>query len=264
MTQDLHRDVPEKLLSRRRVWERKRALRTLYRFWAELLRSCLPDDGPHLEAGTGSGTLAPWIGPMFHSDIQVAPWLDLVANVHHLPLRSGRLGGCVGVDIIHHLTDPHAFFDELTRVLRPGGRGVFIEPYITPLSRLIWSFHEEPICFDRYQEDPASDNPWQGNSAMANILFIRERADWPIRHPHLELLYLRPFSLFHVLAREYRSYSLAPARLIAALIRSEWLLPRPLMSLLALRTLVVLQRSPIDAEPGSSDAPPVIPLNHYH
>ena len=264
MTQDLHRDVPEKLLSRRRVWERKRALRTLYRFWAELLRSWLPDDGPHLEVGTGSGTLAPWIGPMFHSDIQVAPWLDLVANVHHLPLRSGRLGGCVGVDIIHHLTDPHAFFDELTRVLRPGGRGVFIEPYITPLSRLIWSFHEEPICFDRYQEDPASDNPWQGNSAMANILFIRERADWPIRHPHLELLYLRPFSLFHVLAREYRSYSLAPAGLIAALIRSEWLLPRPLMSLLALRTLVVLQRSPIDAEPGSSDAPPVIPLNHYH
>ena len=30
-----------------------------------------PDNGPHLEVG-GSGTLAPWIGPVFHSDIQVA------------------------------------------------------------------------------------------------------------------------------------------------------------------------------------------------
>ena len=85
---------------------------------------------------------------------------------------------------------------------------------------------------------------------MANILFTRERADWPTRHPHLELLYLRPFSLFHVLAREYRSYSLAPAGLLAMLIRSEWRIPRPLMSLLALRTLVVLRRRPGDSMPS--------------
>ncbi len=261
MTRSLHQDVPEQLLARRRVWERKGALRAVYRSWAQLLHSWLPEDGPHLEVGTGGGALAPWIGPMFHSDIQVAPWLDLVANVHHLPLQSGRLGGCVGVDIIHHLTDPHAFFDELTRVLRPGGRGVFIEPYITPLSRVLWSFHYEAICFDRYQEDPNSDDPWQGNSAMANILFTRERADWPTRHPHLEIIYMRPFGLFYTLAREYRSYSLAPAGLIAALIRSEWHIPRPLMSLLALRTLVVLRRSPTRcyAKPDSSDVPPVVP-----
>ena len=250
MNRSLHQDGPEQLLARRRVWERKRALRAVYRFWAQLLHSWLPDNGPHLEVGTGSGTLAPWIGPVFHSDIQVAPWLDLVANVYRLPVQSGRLGGCLGVDILHHLAHPHTFFDELTRVLRPGGRGVFIEPYVTPLSRLIWSFHDEAICFDRYQENPTSDDPWQGNIAMANILFTRERADWPTRHPHLELLYLRPFSLFHVLAREYRSYSLVPAGLLAMLIRSEWLIPRPLMSLLALRTLVVLRRSPGDSMPS--------------
>ena len=254
MTRDLHRDVPEKILSRRRIWERKRALRAVYRSWAQLLRSWLPDDGPHLEVGTGGGPLAPWIGPVFHSDIQVAPWLDLVASAHDLPVQSGRLGGCLGVDILHHLTDPHAFFDELTRVLRPGGRGAFIEPYITPLSWLIWSIHEEAVCFDRYQENPTSDDPWQGNSAMANILFTRERADWPARHPHLEIICLRPFGLFYVLAREYRSYSLMPAKLLTALICGEWRIPRPLMSLLALRTLVVLQRSPGDAMPGRATA----------
>ena len=242
-TSSVH-DVPAQLMARRRVWQRKRSLRAVYQHWAQLMRPWLPD-GPLLEVGTGSGTLSAWVGSVFQSDIQVAPGLDLAADVHSLPLQSGCLGGCLGVDVIHHLADPHSFFDELTRVLRPGGRGIFIEPYISPLSHLAYGvLHHESICFDQYQENLASDDPWQGNLAMANILFTHERTVWPTRHPNLRVIHLRPFDLFQVLACGYKKYSLAPwPELLAVLMRSEWLVPRPLLSRIAFRTLVVLQRS---------------------
>ena len=57
-------------------------LQAVYRYWAQLLHSWLPDDGPYLEVGTGSGTLADYVGSVFQSDIQVAPWLDLVTDIH--------------------------------------------------------------------------------------------------------------------------------------------------------------------------------------
>lgn len=237
--------VPEQLLARRRVWERKRVLRAVYRYWAQLIRAWLPDDGPYLEVGTGSGTLADYVGSVFQSDIQVAPWLDLVTDIHHLPVQSGRLSGCLGIDVIHHLADPHAFFTELARVLRPGGRGIFIEPYVSPFSYPVYRLmHDEPICFGRYQEHSTHDDPQQGNTAMANILFERERADWPTRHTHLKLVQSRPFGLFQILAGGFRKHSLLPwPRLLTVLNRSEWVVPQPLMSLLAFRMLVVLQRS---------------------
>ena len=245
MTATTAQRIPEPLLARRRVWERKRVLRAVYRYWAQLIRSWLPNEGPHLEVGSGSGTLSDYVGAVFQSDIQVAPWMDLVADIHRLPVRPGLLSGCLGVDVIHHLADPHAFFVELARVLRPGGRGIFIEPYVSPLSYPVYRLmHDESLCFGRYQEHATHDDFQQGNSAMANILFERERADWPTRHPHLKLIQSRPFGLFQILAGGFRKHSLLPwPGLLTALNRSEWFVPQLLMSLLAFRMLVVLQRS---------------------
>ena len=97
------------------------------------------------------------------------------------------------------------------------GRPRRLYPGHSPVA-LIWSFHDEAICFDRYQERRPI-----GATSRWRTLFTRERADWPTASSPVAL---PGFSL--VLAREYRSYSLVPAGLLAMLIRSD--IPRPLLS----------------------------------
>ena len=112
--------------------------------------------------------------------------------------------------MLHHLRDPHLFFDEAARVLRPGGRLLMIEPYITPISYLGYRFlHHETICFDAYQQSKSKDDPWEGNLAMANIVFSRERNHWPKRHPTLRIVFKRKFSILDFqLACGFKPYAL--------------------------------------------------------
>lgn len=50
-----------------------------------------------------------------------------VADAHRIPLRPGCVDVAVGIAILHHL-DLDRAVDELTRVVRPGGRVIMAEP----------------------------------------------------------------------------------------------------------------------------------------
>ena len=61
------------------------------------------------------------------------------------------------------------FLREAARVLRPGGRLLLMEPYITPVSYVGYKLlHHEDICFNRYHRRVVKYDPWSGNLAMAN------------------------------------------------------------------------------------------------
>ena len=67
-------------------------------------------------------------------------------------LRNG-LGMSVAQQYSESLRDPHALIDEASRVLRPGGRLLAIEPYITPVSYVGYKLlHHEDIWFQDYQK----------------------------------------------------------------------------------------------------------------
>jgi hypothetical protein len=68
-------------------------------------------DGTTLELGGGIGNLEK-IASLISSDIQFAPWLDLVADAQKLPF--------VMLNVLHHIEFPSLLFSEAVRVLRPG------------------------------------------------------------------------------------------------------------------------------------------------
>ena len=75
----------------------------------------------------------------------------------------------VGLDVLHHLPDPAAFFCEAARVLAEGGRLSLVEPWITPLSWVVYRFFHQENCrlsVDPWQPFPAGKDSFDGDAAV--------------------------------------------------------------------------------------------------
>jgi hypothetical protein len=77
------------LLGYRAVWDQKPVLRTVYNdMFDRIAAACV--DGVTLELGGGVGNLKEKVTSLISSDIQFAPWLDLVADAQRLPSIPAR------------------------------------------------------------------------------------------------------------------------------------------------------------------------------
>jgi len=208
MASSTHEEAARQHMARRGVWEEKYAIRACYRGWFERLRPFIAA-GTSLEVGAGSGHFKTLWPELIESDVVATPYVDLVADGMFLPVAAGSLSNILVVDLLHHLADPHVFFDEAVRVLRPGGRVLAVEPYITPLSWVGYRLlHHEDIYFGGYHRSKDKADPWEGNLAVPNLLFGREAGDWPRRHPELRIVHERRFSLFDFqLAGGFKPYA---------------------------------------------------------
>ena len=197
-------------------------------------------------AGGGLETIA---DDVVTTDVLPAPWLDTVADAHALPFADASFANIAMLDVLHHLSAPRAFFDEAVRVLRPGGRLVMIEPAITPVSRIFYTwFHPEPVVMDAdplaaAAPDPDSD-PFDANQAIPTLLFLRQREALADAVPELSLRSVRLLSLFaYPLTGGFRPWSLIPRAAVAPMLRLEDRLAPVLGRLMAFRLFVVLERS---------------------
>lgn len=233
----------EQHLARRRIWEAKYAIRACYAGWMERLRPFIVA-GRSFEVGAGSGHMKTLWPGLIESDVVATPYVDVVADGMRLPVADGCLGNLLVIDLLHHLRDPHAFFDEAARVLRPGGRVLAIEPHISPLSWLGYRLlHHEDIYFGGYHRSSAKDDPWEGNLALPNILFGREASTWPQRHPTLRILHRRRFSLLDFqMAGGFKPYAFVGRQRLYDLLLTLDRRLDPLGFLLAFRILVVIER----------------------
>ena len=138
-------DADPRLAAHRRVWQKKPALRKIYADYYRRI-TCHCTNGQTLEIGAGSGHIREHMDQVFMADILPAEWLDVAADAQQLPFGDESLSNIVMVDVLHHIERPTALFDEVTRVLRPGGKMVMLDPAITIGSWPIYKFlHSEPV-----------------------------------------------------------------------------------------------------------------------
>ena len=201
-----------------------------------------------LEIGGGSGNLKEFAPRVVSTDILLAPWLDAVADAQALPFRDGTFDSVVMVDVLHHLESPRSFLREASRVLRPRGRIVVIEPAITPLSWIVYRFfHQEPVMLG---QDPLADvatdpnrDPYDANSAVPTLLFGRHRQRLADEFPELVVRQVRLLSLLaYPLSGGFKSWSLLSPALVAPMLRLERALEPVLGRLMAFRLLAVVER----------------------
>jgi len=193
---ELDVDDPRTTEFRRDIIRRKPFLQALYTEWYELVAREI--SGPRvLELGSGAGFLPQSIT----SEILFVRGVDLICDGTALPVRDRSLDALVLIDVMHHVAQPRAFFREAMRALRPGGRVVMIEPWVTPWSRFVYStVHREPFRPDASEWEFPPAGPLSGaNGALPWIVFARDRRRFEREFPELRVSTIRPMMPFRYL-----------------------------------------------------------------
>jgi SAM-dependent methyltransferase len=178
----------ERLLEHRQIWAEKPVLARVYRPWFEALLAQIPPGGRALEVGAGPGFLAQEArrsradARLLAMDVLQAPWNDLVGDGLRLPVGDGRLDTVLGLDLVHHLARPAAFFTEVARTLAPGGRLAVVEPWVTPLSFPVYRWLHQEGCrpgldpWDPFGVGEGTKDAFDGDAAVVWSLVRRTSA----------------------------------------------------------------------------------------
>jgi SAM-dependent methyltransferase len=231
------------------VWKHKPVLRVIYDdLYDRLAAACLP--GPTIEIGGGIGNFKKRLGEVVTTDIQFAPWLDCVADAQRLPFAGACAANIVMVDVLHHIEFPAAFFREVERILRPGGRAVMVEPAITWGSALFYRLlHHEPVRASAAVlaegRPNAARDPYDSNQAMPTILATRDRALFHQQFPTLRISHVDWFAFAaYPLSGGFQRWSLLGANAARRLLRIERGMERLLGRHAGFRMLIVIEKMP--------------------
>jgi SAM-dependent methyltransferase len=221
-------------------------LREIYQneFFDRLTRWRVP--GPTLEIGGGPGYYKEEQPDIVSSDILPTRWLDLVADCQQIPFADASFANIVGLDVFHHIGDPLNFLCETQRVLRPGGRLVLVEPWITPFSYLVYRYMHQEDCFLSWQPGDTLGNdkdPFEANGAQPFLVFQRHWQRVEPSVPSLRVRQIERFSLFaYLLSFGFKPLNLLPAPFYPVVSSMERL-SQPLWEpLAALRALIVVEK----------------------
>jgi SAM-dependent methyltransferase len=135
-------------------------------------------DTKALELGCGAGFLQLFVDhPVTLSDVEKRPWVNRVVDAMKLPELNEQFDVVICSHMIHHLSSPMRFFDDLAHIVKPGGL-VLINEIHTSLSMrfLLWLMRHEGWSYDVNVFDPnavANDprDPWSANCAIPQMLW---------------------------------------------------------------------------------------------
>jgi len=235
----------EILRRHREVWKKKEILREIYRQWYRLIVENMIG-GRSLEIGGGGGHFKEFFPKIISSDYTFCDWLDLSLDAHNLPFAGGGLGNIVMIDILHHLASPPLFFHEAQRTLKKGGRLILLEPFVSPLSYIIYNyFHQERVDFRQEVFDSPlhEKDPFDGNLAIPSLIFSKRSDRFRAAFPGLKIIEKKYLSFItYPLSGGFDHGSLIPASSIRLFSILEKII-RPFGRLFAFRILVVIEKT---------------------
>ena len=231
------------------IWESDLVLQRFYKDLWDMTMSAVTG-APVIELGGGGGFIRQYYPDVITSDLNRFPCTQLVCNATRLPFRAGSVGSLIAVAFFHHCVNPKQLFDEVQRVLKPSGRFVIFDPYISLLSRLVYALGTEEDC--DLSQPPFETAPGkaripllEANIAKATIIFKKNRPLFEKLYPSLRIVSVDRVNLLrHIIAGSCLQKSPFPA----------WLYPvagwvdralNPMSKFTAISVRVVLEKTEV-------------------
>ena len=202
--------------------------------------------GKTLEIGSGPGFFKEFFSQAILLDIVPNPWIDVVADGVSLPFKKESIDTIIFVDVLHHMADPISFLKEAQRVLKPKGRLILEEPYVSKLSYLVYKIHHEGMdlnCAQRDYKLKRGKKALEADLAVPTIMFGSGFKRLKKKIPHLKLIFIDKYDYFlHLLYGNFSYKQLLPSFLYQPLRVIEKKLPF-LKEILSFKILVVLEKT---------------------
>lgn len=203
LTRGMDVDDPATTSLRRRIVESKPFLRKIYEEWYGKVLANLPEGpGAVVEIGAGAGFLKSRFPELVASEVFACQGVDAVLDARRLPFAAASVRAIVMTDVLHHIPDVGQFFAEACRTLRPGGRILMVEPWVSRWSTFIYqNFHPEPFLPEAAGWGFPATGPLSGaNGAIPWIVFERDADRFRAQWPGLRVAEIAPFMPFRYLA----------------------------------------------------------------
>jgi SAM-dependent methyltransferase len=139
------------------------------------------DHGVELAAGIGAARDFVRCGSLLLTDLEGGDWLDVTGvDATSTPFEDGRFDFVLVSNALHHVASPVRVFDEVARILKPGGLLLVRDVRCSLLQRLAarvtrvegYDYGVDVFDRDAVLSDPA--NPWSANNAVPDLLFDDE------------------------------------------------------------------------------------------
>ena len=234
-----------------RMLARKPVLREVFHAFHHLFdaldKRFLSGAGTRVELGAGVSPMRDSYADVLATDIVAGPRLDRVLDAENMDLPDASVHALFGQNCFHHFPHPDRFFDELDRVLAPGGGAVLLEPYHGPFASFLFKrlFATEGYDKDYPSWETPASGPMNGaNQALSYLVFVRDRALFEAKHPSLKIVHQETCGnwLQYLVSGGLNFRQLCP-NWAAPLVRgAQWLLS-PLNRWLALHHVVALRKA---------------------
>lgn len=249
---NLDLDSDHRMEIHRKIQSKKRMIREVFKEFHErfhsLDRRFFFGEGIEIEIGAGIAPMRESYPSVLATDIVQGPDLDFVLDAENMTKLSDHSVRVIfGQNCFHHFPHPERFFEELERVLVPGGGAILLEPYYGILASFVFKhiFTNEDFDKDCLTWDAPQSGPMKGaNQALSYIVFKRDVKRFLVKYPFLAIVH-------HELLGNYPRYLLSgglnfrqllPDCCIPAIKRLENILS-PLSTLLSLHHIVVIRRA---------------------
>lgn len=229
----------------RRILEEKFLLRNWYEKIYDFISRNLKTGLVTIEIGSGSSFLYKSLEKLIKTNILFIPDNDIVFSAYDMPLRDNSTDNLILISVFHHLGDPKKFLEEAIRILKPNGRILISDPFISKLSYGLWHFlHPEGCDMSRIGFDKKTrDNPLlDANSANATLIFTDKHSNHGFNFSRCRIIKIVYHTIFHYwLAGGYNLPPLLP-RLSLGIINLAEKLLSPFSRFLASFIFVVIEK----------------------
>lgn len=149
-------------------------------------------NGARVELGAGIAPIRNSYPDVLATDVVPGPGLDRVLDAENMDFPDNSVRVLFGQNCFHHFPHPTRFFEELERVVAPGGGAILLEPYHGPLASFLFRrmFFTEGYDKDYPLWETPAAGPMNGaNQALSYIVFERDRAKFEQRFPRLTIVH---------------------------------------------------------------------------